>query len=103
MEYDQFVKELDWYNNELITEEEIEHPYGKADMVNSPAHYTAGKTEVIDVIEDAVSHANNPTVGMLQGQVLKYVLRMWLKGKPRQDAQKAKWYLERLIEKLNEQ
>jgi hypothetical protein len=38
--------------------------------------------------------------GYLQGQVLKYLLRMWLKGNPLQDAQKAQWYLNRLINHL---
>lgn len=71
-------------------------------MVNSPAHYTRGKTEAIDVIEDAIQDAPSPKEGMLQGQVLKYILRMWLKDKPLQDANKARWYLNRLISKLEE-
>ena len=78
-----------------------ERPYLKvADMVNSPAHYTKGQIDVIEVIEDAISMAETPVMGMLQGQVLKYMLRMWLKDNPEQDAEKAEWYLTRLIEKL---
>ena len=30
-----------------------------------------------------------PTEGMLQGQVLKYLLRLWLKDNPLEDAKKA--------------
>jgi len=37
---------------------------------------------------------------MLQGQALKYLLRLWHKQNATQDARKALWYLKRLIEKL---
>ena len=68
------------------------------DRVNSPSHYTSGKQEVIDIIEDAVQHAPSNIYGMLQGQVLKYMLRCWLKDNPLEDLKKAQWYLGRLIE-----
>lgn len=70
------------------------------DRVNSPSHYTSGKTEVIDIIEDAVKDAPKVRWGLLQGQVLKYILRLWLKDDPLEDAKKARWYLDRLIDKL---
>ncbi len=70
------------------------------DRVNSPSHYTSGKTEVIDIIEDAVKDAPKVRWGLLQGQVLKYILRLWLKDNPLEDAKKAMWYLNRLIDKL---
>ena len=70
------------------------------DSVNHPLNYTAGKTEVIDVLEDWVKHAPNPVVAGLQWQVIKYISRMWLKDNPYEDARKAKWYLDRLINKL---
>ena len=70
------------------------------DLVNHPAHYIAGAVEAIDVIEGAVQAGPTPMSGYLQGQVLKYLLRMWLKGNPLQDAQKAQWYLNRLINQL---
>ena len=71
-----------------------------SDMVNRPAHYTKGKYEAIDVIEDAVIRAPDPVRGALQWQVLKYTLRMWDKYAPLEDAKKARWYLDRLIDKL---
>lgn len=70
------------------------------DMVNSPPHYNRGKFEAIDVIEDAVQHAPDSVIGGLQWQVLKYVLRMWHKTSALEDAKKARWYLDRLINKL---
>ena len=70
------------------------------DAVNSPAHYTRGSAEAIDVIEEAIQDAPTPVLGMLQAQVLKYLLRLWLKDNPSQDAKKAQWYLTRLVDKL---
>lgn len=72
----------------------------KNNGVNHPSHYTSGKVEVIDIIEDAVKDAPDTIVSGLQWQVLKYMLRMWLKDNPKKDAQKAQWYLNRLIDKL---
>ena len=81
-----------WLGESLLPKEEK-----KSDNVNSPSHYTSGKTEVIDIIEDAVKDAPSNIYGMLQGQVLKYMLRVWLKDNPLEDLKKAQWYLERLI------
>ena len=75
--------------------------FGKKDPVNNPAHYTRGKTEAIEVIADAINDAETPYEGFLQGQVLKYMLRMWLKDNPTQDAEKAQWYLSKLIDVRN--
>lgn len=75
--------------------------YGPKDMVNSPAHYTRGSQEVIDIIEQAISDAPSTAEGYLQGQALKYLLRVWLKDNPKQDCEKAVWYLNRLINKLD--
>ncbi len=80
--------------------DEIFHPFGQKDMVNSPAHYTRGTQECIDIIEEAIQDAPDPKAGMLQAQALKYMLRLWLKGNAPQDAEKARWYLNRLIEHL---
>lgn len=70
------------------------------DMVCSPPHYTAGKVEVIDVIEDWVRPAPDTVVGGLHWQVIKYISRAWLKKDPYEDFCKARWYLNRLINTL---
>ena len=67
------------------------------DLVNRPAHYTQGRFEAIDVIEDAIEHAPDPASGFLLGNTRKYLLRAWLKGNTIQDLCKARWYLNRLI------
>lgn len=70
------------------------------DSVNHPAHYTAGSVEVIDILEQAAAVAPDPVVGGLQWQALKYLHRMWLKDAALEDAKKARWYLNRLIDRL---
>ena len=71
------------------------------DRVNHPSHYTAGKQEAIDTIEEAIEAAPTVAAGFLQAQVLKYLLRVWLKDNPLEDLKKAQWYLKRLIQKLS--
>jgi hypothetical protein len=71
------------------------------DLVNHPSHYTAGRIEVIDFIEDCVRQAPDAVVGGLQWQALKYLSRLWLKDDPALDAAKARWYLQRLINTLD--
>ena len=82
----------------------MKFPLGGAmseDRVNSPSHYTGGSQEAIVTIEEAIEHAPSVKAGMLQAQVLKYLLRLWLKDNPLEDAKKAQWYLNRLVNSLN--
>ena len=106
MNYEKFRDEYDKYENwgkeprtfrGSLRDSLLE---AKSDRVNRPSHYTSGNTEAIDVIEDAIKDAPNVEAGFLQGQVLKYLLRIWLKDNPLEDAKKARWYLNRLIDKL---
>jgi len=73
------------------------------DPVNHPRHYTSSRYEAIDVIEDAVQHAPDSASGFLLGNTLKYLLRAWLKGNTIQDLCKSRWYLNRLIDRLESQ
>jgi predicted metal-dependent hydrolase len=97
-------EKIDRFQNERVlpvdNDGNILHPFGQKDMVNSPAHYTRGTQEAIDIIEEAIQDAPDVKAGMLQAQTLKYLLRLWLKGNAPQDADKARWYLERLIAHL---
>ena len=70
-----------------------------SDPVN-PQHYRNYRVEVIEILEDAVCRAPDAVKGSLQYQVLKYMLRLWDKDGPLQDAKKSRWYLDRLIDKL---
>ena len=80
--------------------EKIEDHPPYDDRVNHPSHYTNGSQEAIVTIEEAIDGAPTVQAGMLQGQVLKYLLRVWYKDNPLEDLKKAQWYLNRLIEKL---
>jgi len=105
MDYEKFKKNLeeydDWFNVNAKKDTVIPmNLYGKSDAVNSPAHYTRGSQEAIDIIEEAIQDAPEVKAGMLQAQALKYLLRLWLKDDPKQDAEKARWYLNRLIDSL---
>ena len=100
MDYIKFTNDFKEYTDWNLNRDGIIGATGD-DRVNSPSHYTAGKQEVIDVIEDAIKTAPNTTQGMLQAQVLKYMLRLWLKDNPIEDAKKAEWYLKRLISKMD--
>jgi hypothetical protein len=73
-----------------------EHDFIDA-LVNRPSHYTSGRFEVIDVLDDWVQHAPDPVAGAYQWQCLKYLSRMWLKDDPSVDALKSMWYLKRLV------
>lgn len=66
------------------------------DAVNHPKHYNAnGDIECIDAIKASMSPEEYK--GYLKGNTIKYLWRYNYKGKPKQDLEKAKWYLERLI------
>lgn len=69
-----------------------------ADVVNSPPHYTAGGIEAIDAIEAALS--DEGFRGALKANVLKYMWRYEKKADPVADLRKARWYLDRLIQKV---
>jgi len=62
------------------------------DMLSRPSHYTQGKYEVIDVIEDWGLNFN-------LGNVLKYIGRAKHKGDYKKDLKKALFYIRREIEK----
>ena len=78
-------------NPEIAIEEiAVEEP--KSDPVNHPAHYKVGGIETIDFIEAK-------KLGYHLGNAVKYITRADHKGNRLQDLQKAKWYIDRAIEK----
>jgi len=68
------------------------------DPVNSPSHYNSGGIEAIEAIEAALS--SDGFRGYLKGNVMKYMWRYEKKAKPIEDFKKARWYLDRLIQKV---
>lgn len=65
----------------------------KEDVINHPSHYTRGKIEVIDFIEDQ-------QLPYHLGNVIKYIARAGHKGDKLEDLQKARWYLDRYINEV---
>lgn len=61
--------------------------------IDHPKHYNQG----IEAIEYIESHNMN----FNEGNVIKYVTRAKYKGTYIEDLKKARWYLDRLIEKGN--
>ena len=76
----------------LTTLKELNSP--NSDNVNHPPHYKIGGIETIDFIEAK-------SLGYNLGNVIKYVTRADHKGSRDEDLQKALWYLNREISKLN--
>lgn len=71
-------------------------PHDEVDYVNHPPHYKGHPSgvECIDIVEH---------MGFCLGNAVKYIWRADLKGNAVQDLEKAKWYLEREIERRKRQ
>ena len=65
------------------------------DIINHPSHYTDGKIEVIEFIEDK-------NLNYHRGNAIKYICRAGKKDpqKEIEDLQKAIWYINREIKNL---
>ena len=89
--------------NTTVTNDAMHHPEHlttrKIDLTNDavchPAHYTTGKIEVIDFIEDKMLNYH-------RGNAVKYIVRAGKKdpAKEIEDLQKAAWYIDREIRRL---
>lgn len=76
------------------------HPM-KIDTVNNPPHYNKGKVECIDAIESAVSDLHG-IEAVCTANAIKYLYR-WKAKDGVESLKKARWYLDRLINTLEEQ
>lgn len=77
---------------QTIEEQTVELPK-QEDVINHPSHYTRGKIEVIDFIEDQ-------QLPYHLGNVIKYIARAGYKGDKLEDLKKARWYLDRYINEV---
>ena len=71
------------------------------DLVNSPDHYTVGGYEAIDVMKAKLTREQ--FIGHLLATSLKYLMRFNYKEKKLLDAGKAAWYVNRLVQELEEE
>lgn len=81
---------------ELLLKESI----APKDNVNHPSHYNQGKIECIEAIESATI-GKSGIEAVCVANVIKYLWRYEQKG-GKESVEKAKWYLEKLLEKLEE-
>lgn len=65
-------------------------PFEMDDLVHSPSHYRQGSMEVYDAI-------TGMGLSYTEGAIVKYVAR-WKYKNGLQDLEKARWYLDRLIQ-----
>ena len=97
MRHESYMKKMEsdigdvlWYDE---NEQAGKEAYGNVDMVNSPPHYNKAGVECIDAIEAATEDGFEY---YLQGNILKYLWRYRYKNGV-EDLEKAKWYLQKLI------
>jgi len=73
---------------------------GDNNPVDHPAHYTAGGIECIEAIQASMTPEG--FLSYCKGNVMKYLWRAGRKGSVRQDLKKAEWYLNRMINELED-
>jgi hypothetical protein len=71
-----------------------------ADMINHPPHYTVGGIETIDYMK--AKSTTEEFRGHLRLTALKYLSRMGHKDDSLKDLKKAQWYLNRLIQEIED-
>ena len=68
------------------------------DKVNHPSDYTGGKVECIDALEAATKDLMG-IQAVCTANAIKYLWR-WKKKNGREDLEKAKWYIDRLLKEV---
>nr|ADI23566.1 hypothetical protein [uncultured nuHF2 cluster bacterium HF0770_42C12] len=66
--------------------------------ISKPKHYTQGNVECLDAIDSMLGESSR--IDFHRSQIVKYMWRLREKGAPLKDAQKARFYIDRLIQKL---
>lgn len=89
-----YEEPLKRWQTDILIDKNLNPPVN--DPVNHPSHYTDGKIEVIDFIEDK-------KLGFHLGNAVKYISRAGKKdpAKTIEDLKKAIWYIQRQIDVLN--
>lgn len=82
---------------ERVNVEDLASSFHRYNVVNHPSHYqTKSGLEAIDVIEAFTEHLTGGEATNT-GNVIKYICR-WKNKNGLEDLEKARWYLDRLIE-----
>ena len=84
---------------ESLTDDEYLGCKNSDDPVNHPSHYTQGKVECIDAMEQVFGR--EAVMHYCLGATFKYLWRRKLKENEEQDIQKSLWYFDRFVEMIN--
>lgn len=112
--YEELLEINEKLDEEPLTANETRQLFGYSSFsgdtaVDHPSHYTSGGIECIDAMKAMLTGYEQKQIQtkfywhFLAGQVLKYLWRWPLKERPLQDLKKARWYLDRLIEDVENQ
>ena len=94
---------LAYYQSEVVGSEDdrINEPQ---EAINSPNHYTQGRFETIEIIEEITQGYSDGYVAYCVGNALKYLARAPFKhGEPTEDIGKAAKYIEFALARLQTQ
>lgn len=72
-----------------------------SDIINKSPHYNAGSIECIDALKEWLTEEQYR--GFLKGNVIKYLCREGHKDSREQDCEKAKYYLDKLVQTFGEE
>lgn len=86
------------FDAEILTDEQFLYSV-KDDPVNHPSHYTSGKVECIDAMEEVFG--TEAVKAFCLCNAFKYLFRRKDKENEEQDTAKALWYFDRFKELLN--
>lgn len=90
-----YIPESEYLSTNKAAKADHPPPENK-DAVNHPAHYNVGHIEVIEAVEAW-------QLGFSLGSAVKYIARAGHKDDALQDLQKAAWYIEREIGRLQKE
>jgi hypothetical protein len=96
------VSDVDYNLQELRAREGKYSVSNSIDQVNKAPHYNKGDVECIEAIKSATV-GKKGIEAVCVANVIKYLWRYEEKGKPLQDVQKAKWYLEKLLNEIKDE
>jgi hypothetical protein len=82
--------------SKTVLNEGAGNPINIQDAVNHPSHYTQGKIECIDAIEESTKGLLG-IAAVCVANVIKYIWRYKFKNGI-EDLKKARWYLDKLID-----
>lgn len=88
----------------VLSKAEFDEMLSEGDVVNSPNHYTQGRFETIEIIEEITQGYSDGYVAYCVGNALKYLARAPFKhGEPTEDLAKAGAYINFALERLQTQ